>query len=62
VAEAKKQIRLTRGGLQDRFMITVSVELGKEVRKNAEKENMSLSAYLGILIEESLERRRSGEK
>lgn len=47
--KAKKQIRLTEGGLQDRFMVTVGKELGKtRVSPVATSQLLSKASSLGF--------------
>ena len=49
-----KQQRKLKGS-SDRFLLTVSEEVGKEIRKNAERSNLSLSAFIGLIVEDYLE-------
>lgn len=57
----KRQTRLTQGELQDRFMVTTSEGLGKEIRATADKENMSLSAWIRQAVEFYLNKNKKEE-
>lgn len=51
----KARQRQLKGG-SDRFIITVPEEVGELIRAKALEKRLSLSAYLGLIIEEHLEK------
>lgn len=52
--KAKKQRKL-KGGTMDKFTVNVSEDVGKAIRKNAAERELSLSAYIGLIVESYLE-------
>jgi len=48
-----KQRKLKGEG--DRFMVTVPKDVGKAIRREAEKAELSLSAYIGLIVEDYLQ-------
>ena len=39
----------------DRFMITVPTDVGRAIRSEAGRAGLSLSAYIGLIVEDHLE-------
>jgi hypothetical protein len=53
--EMKKKQRKLKGS-SDRFLVTVTEEVGKEIRRRADEESLSYSAFIGLIVEDYLER------
>jgi len=54
--EIKKKQRKLKGS-SDRFLVTVTEEVGKEIRRRADEEGLSYSAFIGLIVEDYLERK-----
>lgn len=53
----KARQRLLKGET-DRFIMTVPKEIGDQIRENAAKKKLSLSAYLGFIVEDYLKQQQ----
>lgn len=53
----KARQRLLKGET-DRFIMTVPKEIGDQIRENAAKKKLSLSAYLGFIVEDYLNKQQ----